>query len=140
VSVRVLATKVSSIAGSVATYYNAVVPGKDGKLVQASDEIPASGDVAGEEDTKSEDGYRVHLAAMLMSHGARNMLRVVCPDRGHWGWGCGVGTVMVFAMRGIGLDWIGDWRLSLEADRGRRQGDSKCDARLLCSVNIKITY
>jgi hypothetical protein len=50
-----------------------VVPGKDGKFVQASDEIPAGSDVAGEEDTKSEDGYRVHLATMLMSHGARNM-------------------------------------------------------------------
>jgi hypothetical protein len=127
VSVRVLATKVSSIAGSVATYYNAVVPGKDGKLVQASDEIPASGDVAGEEDTKSEDGYRVHLAAMLMSHGARSMLRVVCPDQGHWvwGWGCGVGNGICYER-----DWFGDWRLTLDADRGRRQGNSKRDARM----------
>jgi hypothetical protein len=87
-----------------------VVPGKDGKLVQASDEIPASGDVAGEEDTKSEDGYRVHLAAMLMSHGAQNMLRVVCPDRGHWVWGCGVGNGICYDR-----DWIGlDWRLEVE--------------------------
>jgi hypothetical protein len=69
---------------SVATYYNAVVPGKDGKLVQASDEVPASSDVAGEEDTKSEDGYRVHLATSLMSRGARSVLVGVYPDQGHW--------------------------------------------------------
>ena len=58
-----------------------MVPGKDGKLVQASDEVPTSGDIAGEEDTKSEDGYRVHLAAPLMSRG---VLKGVRPDQGHW--------------------------------------------------------
>jgi hypothetical protein len=79
-----------------------VVPGKDGKLVQASDEIPASSDVAGEEDTKSEDGYRVHLAASLMSRGARSVLESVCPNRGHWVWRSGVVLVMVFAIRGMG--------------------------------------
>lgn len=61
-----------------------MVPGKDGKLVQASDEVPASSDVAGEEDTKSEDGYRVHLATSLMSRGARSVLVGVYPDQGHW--------------------------------------------------------
>lgn len=38
--------------GGVA-YDHSVVPGKDGKLIEASDEIPSSGDVASYEDAKS---------------------------------------------------------------------------------------
>lgn len=38
-----------------ATYYDTVVPGEDGELVKAGDEVPASGDVSGKEDTKGED-------------------------------------------------------------------------------------
>lgn len=87
----------------LATYNNAVIPGEDGKLVQASYEVPASSDVTGEEDTKSEDGYRVHLATSLMSRGARSVLEGVCPDQGHW-----VVFVLVSAIRGIGV-----WRLRL---------------------------
>jgi hypothetical protein len=39
----------------VATYYHTVVPSKDSKLVQAGDEVPASGDVSSKEDAKGED-------------------------------------------------------------------------------------
>lgn len=42
-------------------YENTVVPGKDGKLIQASDEIPAGSDVSGDEDANCEDGERVHV-------------------------------------------------------------------------------
>lgn len=38
-----------------ATYYDTVVPGKDGEFVKAGDEIPASSDVSGKEDTEGED-------------------------------------------------------------------------------------
>ena len=37
------------------TYYDTVVPSKDGEFVQAGDKVPASGDVSGEEDAKGED-------------------------------------------------------------------------------------
>lgn len=68
----------------MATYYDTVVPGKDGELVQAGDEVPASGDVTSKEDAKGEDGYRVHLAASLKSRGARSVMYCVCPGQGHW--------------------------------------------------------
>jgi hypothetical protein len=38
-----------------------VVPGEDGKLVKPRDKIPASGRVAGDEDSESDDGEKVHL-------------------------------------------------------------------------------
>ena len=69
---------------AVTTYYNTVIPGKDGELVQAGDEVPASGDVTSKEDAKGEDGYRVHLAASLKSRGARSVLDCECPGQGHW--------------------------------------------------------
>jgi hypothetical protein len=80
----------------------------------------------------------VHLATSLMSRGARSVLKGVCPDRGHWVWEGGRVLVMVFTIRGIG-----DWRLRLEADRGRQADDKltgKSGARMLWSVNIMITY
>ena len=69
---------------STLTYYDTVVPGKDGELVQAGDEVPASGDVTSKEDAKGEDGYRVHLAASLKSRDARSVMYCVCPGQGHW--------------------------------------------------------
>ena len=69
---------------AVATYYDTVVPGKDGELVQAGDEVPASGDVTSKEDAKGEDGYRVHLAASLKSCDARSVMYCECPGQGHW--------------------------------------------------------
>ena len=37
------------------TYNNSVIPGKDGKLIEASDKIPSSSDVASYEDAERED-------------------------------------------------------------------------------------
>ena len=68
----------------VTTYYDTVVPGEDGELVQAGDEVPASGDVSSKEDAKGEDGYRVHLAASLKSRDARSVMYCWCPGQGHW--------------------------------------------------------
>lgn len=44
-------------------YNHTVVPGEDDELIQASDEVPARGDVSSKEDAKREDGDRVHEAA-----------------------------------------------------------------------------
>lgn len=78
---------------TVATYYDTVVPGEDGQLVQAGDEVPASGDVSGKEDTKGENRYRVHGAASLKSRDARSVREVARLGQGHWVWDGGVGTV-----------------------------------------------
>lgn len=43
---------------------DSVVPGKDGKLVEARNEVPSSGDVAGYEDGKADDREGVHRIAM----------------------------------------------------------------------------
>lgn len=45
-------------------YNDSVVPGEDGKFIEARDKIPSSGDVASYEDTKGEDGEWVHRIAM----------------------------------------------------------------------------
>jgi hypothetical protein len=39
---------------------NTVIPGEDGKFIQASDEIPASGGIPSYKDAKREDGEWVH--------------------------------------------------------------------------------
>lgn len=44
------------IAGDGAPYYYAVIPGKDGQLVQACDKIPTSGDVSGDKDAQRNTG------------------------------------------------------------------------------------
>lgn len=44
------------------THHNSVIPRENSKLIQTSDEVPASGDVTSKEDPKSEDGDRVHEA------------------------------------------------------------------------------
>lgn len=46
------------------THNNSVVPGKDGKLIKASNEIPSSSDVASYENAKSEDREGVHRSAL----------------------------------------------------------------------------
>ena len=38
-----------------------MIPGEDGELIQAGDEVPACGDVASNEDAKGEDGEGVHV-------------------------------------------------------------------------------
>lgn len=51
-------TSFSNVCASeavLATYYDTVVPSKDGEFVQAGDEVPTSGDVSGKEDAKGED-------------------------------------------------------------------------------------
>jgi hypothetical protein len=46
---------VYNVEVSVPTYYDTVVPGKDGELVQAGNKVPASSDVSSKEDAESED-------------------------------------------------------------------------------------
>lgn len=47
----------ATVSPSVAccTYNHSVVPSKDGELIQARDQIPASCDVSGQEDAECED-------------------------------------------------------------------------------------
>jgi len=45
------------------SYYNPVIPSKDGQLIQAGDQVPAGGDVSSEKDAKREDGDWVHEVA-----------------------------------------------------------------------------
>ncbi len=49
------------------THNNTVVPGKYGKLIEASDEIPSSSDVASYEDAESKDGKGVHRMSLIIS-------------------------------------------------------------------------
>lgn len=51
----------STRGGRVSAYNHSVVPGKDGKLIEAGDQVPSSGDVASYEDAKSQDGEGVHM-------------------------------------------------------------------------------
>ena len=48
-------------------YNNTVVPGKDGKLIKSSDQIPPGSNVAGDEYAKGQDRERVHEAAVLLT-------------------------------------------------------------------------
>lgn len=43
-------------------YHNTVIPGKDCKLIQTCDEVPAGGDISSYEDARGQDGERVHGA------------------------------------------------------------------------------
>jgi len=49
--------------GRGSTYDDSVVPGEDGKLVEAGDQVPAGGDVASYEDSQGQDGEGVHRIA-----------------------------------------------------------------------------
>lgn len=53
-----------SLLGADHTHNYSVFPGKDGQLIETSDEIPARGDVASDEDADSEDGEGVHRALL----------------------------------------------------------------------------
>ena len=49
-----------------------MVPSKNGKLVETCYEIPTCSDVASDEDTKGEDGERVHeLSSFIGDEGKR---------------------------------------------------------------------
>ena len=56
-----------SIGRSSSPYNNTVVPGKDGKLIKSSDQIPPGSNVAGYEYAKGQDGKWVHEAALLLT-------------------------------------------------------------------------
>lgn len=49
-----------------ATYGNLIFPGKNGKLIQASDEVPARSSVASYKDAEGEDREWVHRALPLL--------------------------------------------------------------------------
>jgi hypothetical protein len=42
------------------SHYDTVDPGKDGKLVYSSNQVPSSSDVAGYKDGEGQDGKGVH--------------------------------------------------------------------------------
>jgi len=48
-------------------YHDTVIPGKDGKLIQAGDEVPTGSDVSGDKDTQGKDRERVHEAPMVVT-------------------------------------------------------------------------
>jgi len=51
------------------TYHYSVFRRKDGKLIQAGDEVPAGGDVASYKDAERQDGKRMHrLLRLLATH------------------------------------------------------------------------
>ena len=56
-----------SIGRPSSPYNNTVVPGKNGKLIKSSDQIPPGCNVAGYEYAKGQDGKWVHEAALLLT-------------------------------------------------------------------------
>lgn len=48
-----------------ATHNDSVIPSKDCKFIQSSNQIPPSGDISGYEDTKGEDREGVHESAAI---------------------------------------------------------------------------
>lgn len=60
--------QISIPRGQRETHNDTVVPGEDGELVEACDQIPSGSDVASYEDTKGEDGKRVHRIALRLWH------------------------------------------------------------------------
>jgi len=60
-----VSTRFHSSKNRADTHDNAVIPGKDGKLTQASDEVPSSSDVASYEDAERENREWVHRSARL---------------------------------------------------------------------------
>jgi hypothetical protein len=69
--------------GLVATYDDSVVPGENRKLIETSNKIPSSGDVASYEDSKGEDGEGVHRISTAMGGACRDQGRLNC-DGGGW--------------------------------------------------------
>lgn len=67
-----------SIGRPSSPYNNTVVPGKDGKLIKSSDQIPPGSNVAGYEYAKGQDGKWVHEAALLLT------IRVWLSLSAHW--------------------------------------------------------
>ena len=57
-------------------YHNAVIRCKDGKLVQSCYQIPARSDIAGDKDTESQDGKRVHQSIPDPTDPAHFLLRL----------------------------------------------------------------
>lgn len=49
-----------------------MIPGEDGQLIQASNEVPAGCDVPGYEDGEAEDGERVHRIATSLGIACRD--------------------------------------------------------------------
>lgn len=56
---------------ALVTYNDAVIPGKDGELVELGYEVPAGGRVARDEDSKRDDGEGVHGTTDAPSRQAR---------------------------------------------------------------------
>ena len=48
-----------------AAYNNSVVPSEDGELIEAGDQVPSGGDVAGDENAKGE-GRDGHISTKLL--------------------------------------------------------------------------
>lgn len=49
-----------------ATYDDTPVPGEDSQFIESCNKVPPRGDVARDEDPKSEDGKRVHESKPLV--------------------------------------------------------------------------
>jgi hypothetical protein len=99
------------------THKDVVVPGKDGKLIQASDEVPTGSDVSSNKDANREDGERVHVLMRAELSNARSTA------------GDSAGASRKGRMRRRGgegfeavslLDMAGGGRVSVTAARSRR--------------------
>ena len=55
---------IGRIEGTGSTNHYAVVPSKDGKLIETGDEVPAGSDVASYKDAKGQDREGVHRALL----------------------------------------------------------------------------
>lgn len=53
------------------TYHDTVIPSKDGKLIESSDEVPASSDISGDKDPKSESREGVHISRVCAVNDGR---------------------------------------------------------------------
>ena len=60
------------------THHHAVIPGEDGELTEASNEVPSSGDVTSYEDAERENGEWVHRSravSLRVEHAERRERR-----------------------------------------------------------------
>lgn len=61
--------------GCEGTHDNTVFPGENGKLIEASNEIPTGSDVASDEDAEREDRKGVHRSAIPRGSTCRPLVK-----------------------------------------------------------------
>lgn len=62
--------------GAESTHNNTVFPRENGKLIEASDKIPTSGDIASYKDAERKDREGVHRSAIPQGNACRSRSRL----------------------------------------------------------------